>query len=172
MTKQYNVNIVGSLTNTDGVLSGFSSSNYATLPSTLYGLTINSLEIVFKFMIYTANSNGFIFWTDVFEGMWSGIRLSNYNNDNEGFDLEVTNNGAQVGYVADNNAISTNTYYYIKLLYDNVNGYSLYKSYARLFQAVEPSPILLLPVSSSKPTSPEASVGFTVLQLEAVSLRS
>lgn len=44
----YNVNIVGSLTNTNGVLSGFSTSNYATLPNTFNPSTY-SWEKFYKF---------------------------------------------------------------------------------------------------------------------------
>lgn len=132
MAKQYNVNIVGDLTNDNGVLSGFSINDYATLPETLENLTINSLEIVFKFKTNSTTSNNAIFWTDKLTDdpdiPWAGIRLCNYNTDGWVFDLEVTDNNTQVAEIYDSTPITPDTYYYIKALYDNVDGYSLSKS--------------------------------------------
>jgi hypothetical protein len=44
--------------------------------------------------------------------------------------------------------------------------------YASEFQAVEPLPIFALPVSVSKPNSPEASVGFAEVHDAAVPRRN
>ena len=132
MTTQYNVNIVGDLTNDNGILSGFSVNDYATLSETLEGLTINSLEIVFKFKTNSLTNNNAIFWTDKLidtpSVAWSGLRLCNYNVDGWVFDLEITDNNTQLADIYDTTAILPNKYYYIKMLYHNTSGYKLYKS--------------------------------------------
>lgn len=44
---QYNINVIGNLTNNNGIISGFSTSNYATLPQNFN--TSNSFECVVSF---------------------------------------------------------------------------------------------------------------------------
>ena len=119
MTVHYNVNITGSLTNTDGVLSGFSSSNYATITTPItFGTT---WEIGTK--VHTGNSV-------------SGLQIILCpDSDQEGARIEFTdgvwgllcgNNGV---WVNTNNyqggTVAANTTYWLKAMCDGAGNYSL-----------------------------------------------
>lgn len=122
----YNVNIVGSLTNNNGVLSGFSASNYATLPYT-FNPSNSNWEVVVP--ITTASS-----FTN------SGIFASTNNSTFVGIHLQLLTDGKLHLYlssdgtshnlasnVAGASTLSANTKYWIKVAFNGVS-YNVYSS--------------------------------------------
>ena len=118
MAKQYNVNIIGNLINNDGVLSGFSASNYAKLNKSFQPGSA-SWEIVYK--INTDNTpSGAIFGNTGFtyqNAPQVGI------NSNSKFQIYVPANGTQGGghNIVDGATgtytVLANTTYWIKLYF-------------------------------------------------------
>ena len=118
MTTTYNVNIVGSLTNNNGILSGFSDSNYATCNRN-FDPSANSWEIVFKIRRTSNTHANSVFFAKVFD-TWSGIRMQ----------LVSTNQCAILGMGdgrSSTTVLSLNTWYWVKLKYNNPT-YTLYIS--------------------------------------------
>lgn len=119
MTVQYNVNIVGNLVNSNGVLSGFSSSDYATITTPITFGTV--WEINSK--IHTGNSV-------------SGLQVILCPNvDQEGVRIEFTNGvwGLLCGHNGEwinttnyqGGTVSANTTYWLKATSDGAGSYSL-----------------------------------------------
>lgn len=126
MTTQYNIVSYGTLTNTNGVLSDFSASNYATIPLT-FNPVQHPYEIVFKVNTETmpTNANGIIWQTG--DVLTSRGRL----------DLEVWEDKLYAELAANEDIVwnidgvttlSSDTDYWIKLTYNGVDTYGLYIS--------------------------------------------
>ena len=118
MAKQYNVNIIGNLTNNDGVLSGFSASNYAKLNKSFQPSSA-SWEIVFK--INTGNTpSGAIFGNTGFT--YQNAPQVGINGDSK-FQIYVPANDSQYGghNIVDGatgtHTVLANTTYWIKLYF-------------------------------------------------------
>lgn len=123
MTKQYNVDIVGSLTNNNGVLGGFTSENYATFQAIAPGATF--FESVFKFNCTDVMADSMVYhlgdWTqdygclslEIYEGkfyLWFGSNNAGH------FDINGTT------------TLQSNTDYWVKTTYDGSSNYNLYLS--------------------------------------------
>lgn len=120
MTTQYNVVIYGNLTNTNGVLSGFSANNYATLPLN-FNPVQRPFEVVFKFV----GTDGVI-WN---VGDWTTSRghISFEVSQNKLY-AEAAANSTLSWSIEGVTTLSPNTNYWGKLTYNGVNTYSLYLS--------------------------------------------
>lgn len=126
MTKTYNVNIVGSLTNTYGVLSGFSTSNYATTPRSF---TFSSYDWEFNI--------GFKTGDDISGDQNIVTPLMENNVDKDAINIWVNNSAISI-YIYDNAndeliisgslACSINTAYYIRCQYISGIYYIKYSS--------------------------------------------
>lgn len=86
MSYKYNIDIVGNLTNNNGILSGFSSSNYATIPVTFNPGT-SDFEIVIYGKVTDTSNTGYILAgnsnsTIAIEfggGVWMSVNGGTYN---------------------------------------------------------------------------------------------
>ena len=126
MTTTYNVNIVGSLTNNDGVLSGFSTSNYATTPSSF---TFSSYNWEFNIKFTTGNN--------VSSDQNIVTPLMENNVDKDAVNIWINNSAISI-YIYDNAndeliisgslACSINTTYYIRCQYISGTYYIKYSS--------------------------------------------
>ena len=126
MTTQYNIASYGTLTNTNGVLSDFSVSNYATIPLT-FNPVQHPYEIVFKINTETmpANANGIIWQTGDY--LTARGRLDLEVGEDKLY-TEFAANGELVWNIAGVTTLSSNTDYYVKLTYNGINTYGLYLS--------------------------------------------
>lgn len=119
MAKTYNINTFGTLTNTDGVLSNFSTTNYATINKTI--TFDNSFELNFKVTTSSDVSNlQIICCPDV---------------DQEGVRLDIS--GGKFGFLCGKNGtwfnlenfqggtVQANTTYWIRASYNGNNAYKL-----------------------------------------------
>ena len=115
--KYSNVTKIGALADNSGVLSGFSASNYATIPST-FSPNSNTWEIVVKAKFTSVTAN----------------LLAGYSNQTVAFAINASNNlvfniGDGSAWVSGNivgtTTFSVNTDYYFKLAFDGTT----YKSY-------------------------------------------
>lgn len=117
-TYVYNADITGTLTNNDGVLSGFGNSNYATLPNNFNtnrpfeavfsfttGSTINDESIVGNYQIYTNNVNN-----------WYGLHFRITNNGT--LEAIIGNGTSTPVFTNETQTLSTNTKYKAKLTFD------------------------------------------------------
>lgn len=122
-----NYTVVGSPTiSSSYVASGFSDSNYLTIHNPI--VSANSFTMHFKFSItsvstmgildsdYATNNNSHTYRFTITSAGKLFFRCSRYGNDS--YQLSIT--GTTV--------LSTNTIYYAKVEYDDVNGYKLYLS--------------------------------------------
>jgi len=121
----YNITEVGTLTNTDGVLSGFSSSNFAKTPMTFtWG---NNFEFKYKFTYVSAGRTQTLVSPDESQAYGSVLILANSSNY---LNILLGSNNSQWNISPDNvNALqltSGNTYY-IKVTYDGTD-YKFYSS--------------------------------------------
>lgn len=123
-----NINIVGSLTISDNVVSGFNANNYATAGE-LFNPSINNWEIGFKIttgndvsgaqqVIYESN-RGFGSGS-----MFSPIRLAISRGN---FSICISNVLTNEASLTGTTAISVNATYYTKLIFDGTS-YKLYIS--------------------------------------------
>lgn len=105
-----NVDIVGSLANNEGILSGFSASNYATLPNT-FNPTSNTWEQVWCF---TTGSSSTTFQSII--GGVSGFANPLYRITSDGYIqmLCSTNNSSWDIGITGSSVLTANTKYYIK----------------------------------------------------------
>lgn len=95
-----NITVVGSLTDNEGVISGFSTSNYATIGNFI-GTTADTIEFVIKLNTgSTLSANTFLY---------AGFSIQFYNGK-----LNLTGTGNIGTYT-----YSANTDYYIKVTYSN-----------------------------------------------------
>lgn len=113
-TEAPNVTIYGSLTNTNNVLSGFSSSNYAELPHTfVHGSS--SWEMVFKITtgndVTTAANICEQFYDGAGTGEYEGFALSLYNSF---LNIRCGNGASTFWRATTTNAITANTAYLVK----------------------------------------------------------
>ena len=119
-TKYSNVTKVGTLTDNDGVLSGFSANNYAKIPVT-FSPNAQSWEIAIKakFTSLSTNANLIAGQTNQF------ISLSVQTSGKLAFNI---GNGSSwvSGDILSTNTFSTNTDYWFKLVFDGTT----YKSYS------------------------------------------
>ena len=122
MTTTYNVNIFGSLTNNNGVLSGFSSGNYATLSKTFNPSAQIALEIVFKFNSNDISDEQIIFQMGNISTADGFIDIEIYNSK---LYFEFDSENTQRCYIEGVTALSSNADYWAKLTYDGVNTYAL-----------------------------------------------
>lgn len=116
---QYNVNIVGSLANTDGVLSGFSTSNYCLLPSA-FSPSTSSWELVIKITTgIDVSTTQYILGREYYFDLYisGGLIKTDVGNSSA---WGVT---AQAGITT----LQANTTYYIKYVYTGSN-YEIYLS--------------------------------------------
>ena len=126
MTTHYNIVSYGTLTNTNGVLSNFSASNYATIPLT-FNPVQHPYEIVFKVNTGTMPTEG--------SGtIWQVGDVASYRGH---LDIEVWNRKIYIELAADTTLIwsiegvttlSSNTDYWVKLIYNGTDTYGLYLS--------------------------------------------
>lgn len=123
MTKQYNVNIVGNLTNNDGVISGFSSNDYMTITNTAYVPQGGNWELVMCVTTGNTISDSNIYAPNPWEhGVYIGL-----NNGYFSYLVGDVGNGwlnPSQGYIATSYSVLTNTTYYLKVTCDiNNSGY-------------------------------------------------
>lgn len=102
-----NINITGSLTDNQGVLSGFSSANYATLPNAFTSAEITEAQIVFTTGSDINTAQG-VFLTSISDNSSS---LGIYNG---GLYLVNKTSGSTPAYVSLGLPLSANTKYYFK----------------------------------------------------------
>ena len=111
--KYSNVTKVGSVVDTDGVLSGLSASNYAKTPNTINFNSADSWEIITKHNITSVGSVN-----DGFMGILGGqFNVNYYINAANKATVELSSNGASydIGSISMLNAIVLNTDFYLKL---------------------------------------------------------
>ena len=124
MATQYNVNLIGSLTNTNGVLSGFSTnSNYATFSGDTFNN--NDVEIVFKTNFNRVTGDGQICYS--FYDSTKTYSLCDIGITSGKFYFEITNGTASLGDISGTTTVIANTDYYIKAVRNNTT-YTLYSS--------------------------------------------
>lgn len=116
MTTTYNVNIVGNLTNNNGILSDFSTGNYAKLP-TNFNPSNNSWEIVFKFTTGN-NFSSEVCIVSQTDTSWNGLKLD-IDSGHLWFAVNFTDNTS--GSITSNTILNTNTTYYVKIIYNTTN---------------------------------------------------
>ncbi len=126
MTTQYNIVSYGTLTNTNGVLSNFSASNYATIPLT-FNPVQHPYEIVFKINTETmpTNANGIIWQTGDY--LTARGRLDLEVGEDKLY-TEFSANGGVVWNITGVTTLSSDTDYWVKLTYNGLNTYGLYLS--------------------------------------------
>lgn len=128
-----NVNIIGSLTNNNGILSGFGTSNYAEIPQQLPLANANSFEFVFKFNYNTSTAIQSIF-TERNVSYFSQISIltsgelycqlsNNHSSDNMGSGTGST-------------TLTNGNTYYVKLSFDG-SAYKVYLSSTGEFSGEE-----------------------------------
>lgn len=129
---KYNINTVGSLTNNNGVLSNFSTSNYAKFPSSFQPGS-NSWEMVLKVTTGTISSS----WQHILafqKGLTNAERYATRISvtSNNKFGLALSYNGTAWDVVGETTGqgtytVQANTTYYLKLEYTG-SAYKLYYS--------------------------------------------
>lgn len=126
MTTQYNVVTYGNLTNTNGVLSNFSASNYATIPLT-FNPVQHPYEIVFKVNTGTmpTDANGTLWQTGDVLTSRGRLDLEIWH---DRFYAELAANEDLVWSIDGITTVSSNTDYYAKLTYNGIDTYGLYLS--------------------------------------------
>lgn len=124
MATRYNINLIGSLTNTNGVLSGFSTNtNYATFSGDTF--SNNDVEIVFKTSFNRVTSDGQICYS--FYDSTKTYSLCDIGLTGGKFYFEITNGDASLGDISGTTTVIANTDYYIKAVRNNTT-YTLYSS--------------------------------------------
>lgn len=123
MAKQYNINIVGDLTNTDGVLSGFSANSYATFKAFAPG--VNPYEVVFKFKYDNSTTEQMIWYCGLNSASYGALSLRIWND--KFYVFYMKNNSAGWDFTG-STTLQTDTDYWVKLAFDGNNQYYLYLS--------------------------------------------
>ena len=121
----YNYKKVGTIYDTDGVLSGLAYGNYARTPDMLNLGTANSWEIVTKHYITSVGSVN-----DGMMGILGGAYNVNYYiNASNLITVELSSNGSSynIGNISMLNAVTLNTFFYVKLEFTGT-AYNLYYS--------------------------------------------
>lgn len=120
--KKLNCKVTGTLTNNDGVISGFSSTSWLVLPNN-FSPDSNSWEAVVKFKLNSLGVNQYLFnssslaYQPFHVGVNSSNKLDAIGYVNNTSTVLFTINGATV--------LSTGTTYYAKLTYNPQTGYEL-----------------------------------------------
>ena len=119
MTKTYNITTHGNVVNTNGILSNFSSTNYATLPIKLPTSGVTQFELDLEF-------------TTGPDVTTERCLISQTTDDWSGFKLDIVDGhlwlaDASTDAYTSNYTFNTNTLYYIRLSFDGT-GYNLYIS--------------------------------------------
>ena len=120
---QYNVDIVGSLTNTNGVLSGFSSSNYATFDAFAPGST--SYEIVAKINSNNISTEQMIYYFGDYTKSYGALSI---RLDQSNVYVFFGKSNSPQWDIRGNTTLQANTDYWIKLTFNGSNQYQLYLS--------------------------------------------
>ena len=121
----YNYKKVGTIDDTDGVLSGLAYGHYAKTPDMLNLSTANSWEIVTKHYITSVGSVN-----DGMMGILGGAYNVNYYiNSSNLITVELSSNGSSynIGTISMLNAVTLNTFFYVKLEFTGT-AYNLYYS--------------------------------------------
>lgn len=112
---EYGVNIVGSLTNNNGILSGFSINNYAQLNTFPTFNSVSTFEAVAKIKMLTYPSESYVMIYASANGH-PAFNLYIYQNGNVAFDI-----GNRNSWVVDSErgtkVLSLNTWYWIKVAF-------------------------------------------------------
>lgn len=124
MTVTYNVNIVGNLTNNQGILSGFSLGNYATLPLN-FSPSQQSYEIVFKFNSNNISDKQIILQIGNVSIVSGLLDIEIYNSK---LYFEFDSESVQRCYIEGITTLLSNTDYWVKVAYDGISEYNLYYS--------------------------------------------
>lgn len=124
MTTQYNVNIIGNLTNTNGVLSNFSTSNYATFEPFTAGA--NPYEIVFKFKYNNSGTEQIIWYCGLYTASYGTLSLRITNTSK--FYIFFGKNNTPYWDINGTTTLQTDTDYWVKLVFNGNNQYYLYLS--------------------------------------------
>ena len=115
--KTSRINIVGSLTDTNGILSGFSSSNYCypkTIQSFSQAISSNTWEEVFKFKVTSLSANQYI------TGGNSGTYVHDIMINTSGkFIIHLSSNGSSYDIYDGSGSytVQSNTDYWVKLAF-------------------------------------------------------
>ena len=119
----YHVNIIGSLTNNNGILSNFGLFNLAQIPTEVPFANATTFEFVVKFIYHTASANQTIF-TENSDSYFSNIKtLSNGK-----IYMQLSNNHSSfLGEATGTTTLIDGTTYYVKFVY-NGTAYKLYLS--------------------------------------------
>ena len=118
-----NITVVGSLTDTQGVISGFSSDNYATINENIDLTSSSTFEIVFKVITgNTIDTTG-----NAIMSYYDSKRFAIAINSSAKAELSIGNGSSWVQIIQGTTTIQTNSTYYIKVVYDGTN-YKLYLS--------------------------------------------
>lgn len=121
MTVAYGINVVGNLTNNQGILSGFSSGNYAELPFDFCPAK-TPYEIVLKFNCSNVSGDQILLLVGDWQEPYGMI------------DIQLTNNKLYAEINATDTmsntitTLSANTDYWVKFTYNGVSEYILYLS--------------------------------------------
>ena len=107
-----NTDFVGSVTNTSGVLSGFSNSNYATLPKA-FSPGSDSWEQVWEIKLPNTSTTQTICWASNRAACSFGVDSDKY------FYLSLSSNGSSfdIGETGGNYQVQANTDYWVKISY-------------------------------------------------------
>lgn len=130
----YNINIVGSLTNDNGVLSGFSASNYATLP-----LTFNPSSSNWDVVVPITTASSFIDCDFFASTVSSDFGIHAQLHTDGKIYLYLSSNGTShniASNVTGANTLSVNTKYWIKIAF-NGTSYNVYSSTTGEFNGEE-----------------------------------
>ena len=119
-TDNYNINARGSLVNTQGILSNFNSTSWATLPEA-FNPSSNSWTINLKFKTGTIGTEQYLFHNGVGYQSLSIVLNSSGNLMVESF---VNNTSTLLFNLTGTTVLQANTDYWIKVSFDNT-GYSL-----------------------------------------------
>ena len=123
MTKQYNIDVVGSLTNNNGVLSGFTSNDYATFQAIAPGNVF--FDSTFKFNCTTTDGEQMIWYTGLYSASYGALSLRIYENK---FYVFFGKNNGGIFDINGTTTLQPNTDYWVKLTCDGGGYYNLYLS--------------------------------------------
>lgn len=120
--QQINGKMVGTLTNNDGVISGFSSTSWLVLPNN-FSPNSNSWEAVAKFKLNSLDVNQYLFNSSslAYQPFHVGVNSSN-KLDAIGY---VNNTSTALFTINGATVLSAGTTYYAKLTYNHQTGYEL-----------------------------------------------
>lgn len=123
-TKQWiksNVNYVGSVKDNQGVLSEFSTSNYATLPNRFAPTASDTWEVVLKINRLSTNDGGLLGYNS------SGLFNFNIVSSKLCLHLSTVTNSWNIGEITGQTTLSTNTDYWVKVAFDG-SSYQIFLS--------------------------------------------